>query len=280
MPRIVDRCFVDESVHDTSGFVTTAFVFGDAALEERVSRILKEGGLVPGTDELKSSLRMDADSRLRTARSRVLALANASTQVAVFIGPYNRAAIGKDCLQALQSVLVRNGLAETALDAYFDEGIFVSTSEAQRLQPYYRALTRVQIHPCEDSRLVLGIQVADILAHSFAQIVKAHLTGKDKEVDIGGRSTGYPEGTKAPLAWSLLMNLRYALFTRPIAYEKYEYRLETDPVVLDPLRDDPVKYGQNPVLLGWGIQVAPESGAELRVAVEKAFGKLWLGCIH
>lgn len=280
MSRAVDRCFVDESVHDASGFVVTAFVFADATLEERVSRILIRAGLVPGTDELKSSSRMDSDPRMQAARDHVLTLANTTTKVAVFVGPYNRASIGKDCLQALQSVLVRNGLSAVPLDVYFDEGIFVSTSDAQRLQPYFRALTSVQIHHSENSRLVLGIQVADVLAHSFAQIVKAQLTGRDKEVDIGGPKTGYPEGTKAPLAWSLLMNLRYALFTRPIASAQKDYRVETDPVVLDPLHDDQVTYGQNPVLLGWGIQVAPEAGAELRVAVEKAFGRIWLGCIH
>ncbi len=76
------------------------------------------------------------------------------------------------------------------------------------------------------------------------------------------------------------MSLRYALFTRPMAYEGDLYPLESDPVVLDQVHDDPVGYGQHPTLLGWGVQVAPEASAELRYAVERSLGRLWLGCIH
>lgn len=53
-----------------------------------------------------------------------------------------------------------------------------------------------------------------------------------------------------------------------------------DPVVLDPEYDDPVIYGQHPVLLGWGVQIAPEADEVLRSGVENAFGRIWLGCIH
>ena len=50
----------------------------------------------------------------------------------------------------------------------------------------------------------MGIQVADAVAHSFARILKEELTREKKLVDIGGRGTGYPKGTKAPLGWELL----------------------------------------------------------------------------
>ena len=76
------------------------------------------------------------------------------------------------------------------------------------------------------------------------------------------------------------MSLRYSLFTRPIAGDGQRYPPEVDPVVLDPVRDDPVECGRNPILLGWGIQVAPDASAEVRYAVERSLGKIWLGCIH
>lgn len=280
MARDLTHCYVDESVHEKSGFVATALVFGAPSLESDVARALEEAGLSPRDQELKSSARMDADPRMRAARDAILCLAGSSTRIAVFIGPYDRCTIGKHCLQALQSVLLRNGLTSSCLDVYFDEDIFASASEAERLQPLFRALQNVRIHPRENSRLVLGIQVADVVAHSFGQIVKAEMSGESKEVEIGGPDTGHPDGTKAPLGWSLLMNLRYALLTRPMAYEGEDYPLETDPVVLDPVHDDPVEYGQHPILLGWGVQVAPESEVELRSAVDRSLGRLWLGCIH
>ena len=99
-------------------------------------------------------------------------------------------------------------------------------------------------------------------------------------VDIGGTNTGYPKGTKAPLGWSLLMNLRYALLTRPVVCNGEAYPIESDPVIIDPERDDPVDFSMNPILLGWGVQIAPEANSELRQAVDKGLGRLWLGCIH
>ena len=68
--------------------------------------------------------------------------------------------------------------------------------------------------------------------------------------------------------------------TRPMVYDGGKYRAELDLVVLDPNYDDPVNYGQHPILLGWGVQVAPEASSALRQGVERALGRIWLGCIH
>jgi hypothetical protein len=68
--------------------------------------------------------------------------------------------------------------------------------------------------------------------------------------------------------------------TRPIVYNGRPYSASADPVVLDPANDDLVTYAQNPIMLGWGMQVAPDAKRELREAVERAFGRIWLGCIH
>jgi hypothetical protein len=177
-------------------------------------------------------------------------------------------------------VLIRNAIPPLSLSVYFDEGIFRSASEARRLQSLFQFLQPCSFYPEENSKQRRGIQIADAVAHSFGQIVKAEITGKDKEVDIGGEKTGYPEGTEAPLSWALLMNLRYALLTRPVVYGGDAYDPASDPVVIDPQKDDPVEFGQNPVLLGWGVQVAPESNTKLREAVERKLGKIWMGCIH
>ena len=274
------HCYVDESVQNDSGFVATAFVFAGPAFEGEAERVLREAGLSPRKDELKSSARMDLDPRMRSARGAALNLAGSSARVAVFFGPCNRSTIGKQSLQALQAVLLRNVLATVPLEVHFDEDIFPTVEEAIRLQKLFRILAPVRIHPREDSRLVLGIQIADVVAHSFGQIVKAEISGNSKEVEIGGPATGYPEGTRATLSWSLLMSLRYALFTRPIAYDGDQHPTESDPVVLDPIHDDPVEYGPHPTLLGWGVQVAPEASAGLRYAVERSLGRTWLGCIR
>lgn len=275
-----DHCYIDESIHDSVGVVVTAFIFSDNDFEQEVTEALRKAGLNPPQDEFKSSVRMDMNKSMRKVRSNLLALAGFKSRIAVFFGPFYRPNLGRQTLQALQSVLVRNAIRPNSLIVHFDEEIFPSVTEANRLHSLFHSLKGCEINGSEDSNNCVGIQVADAVAHSFGQIIKESITNKEKMVDIGGPSSGYPKGTKAPLGWSLLMNLRYALFTRPVIFNGEAYPIESDPVVIDPEKDDPVNFCQHPTLLGWGVQVAPEADANLRQAVEKALGKLWLGCIH
>jgi len=278
--KYLTQCYVDESVHHGHNFVVSAFVFSSGRTDLRVSRVLMDAGLKPGVDEFKSGARMTGNPIMQRAREGLLSLANSTAKIGVFVGPLERGTLGKHSLQALQSIIVRNAIQPSKLDVYFDEDIFSSPQEARRLHLLFHFLRAACIHPKEDSRKRLGIQIADAVAGSFGQIVKEALTGDTKEIDIGGPNTGYPRGTMAPLGWSLLMNLRYAMLTRPMVYQGEKYSASADPVILDPIHDDPVNYGQHPILLGWGIQVAPEACNELRRAVEQSLGRIWLGCIH
>jgi hypothetical protein len=274
------HCFVDESIHETSGFAVTSMVFADEDFQGKLSEALCSAGLRVPEEEYKSSARMDKDARMLAARDGIMQLLSTSARVAVVVGPFQRVHLGRQALQALQSVLIRNGIRREGLSVYFDRDVFPSQKEASRLHGLFHGLRKVTIQAHQDSRLILGIQAADAVAHSFGQIVKAAASGNDKMVDIGRPDTGYEPGTMAPLAWELLMTLRHSLLTRPIVCGDVEYPIECDPAVLDPTRDDQVTFGQNPVLLGWGVQVAPESEADLRVHVERALGKIWLGCVH
>lgn len=279
-PNLLTHCFVDESIHKSFGYVVTAFVFASGSLEESVTDTLRKAGLNPPHDEFKSSARMDTDPQMRAARDGLLSLAGRCTRIAVFFGPFSRQHLGRQVLQALQSVVVRNGICPSRLTVHFDEQIFLSSQEASRLHQLFHALRGCVLFPQEDSRIRVGIQVADAVASSFGRILKESLTRAKKMVDVGGAETGYAEGTEAPLGWVLLMSLRYALLTRQVIYNGEPYAAGSDPVVIDPERDDPVTFGQHPVLLGWGVQVAPEAEAVLRRAIEDEFGRLWLGCTH
>lgn len=274
------QCYVDESIHSDCGFAATAFVFASGRIDRTVARALKTSGLQPNSEEFKSRARMDSDHRMVTARSRLLALVGFDIRIAVYFGPFERSSLGQHCLQALQSILVRNGIQPTGLAVYFDQGIFPSTKEGRRIRRLFRFFRGCRIFLEEDSRQRRGIQIADAVASSFGQILKEELTGKRKMVDIGGPDTGYPDGTQAPLGWQLLMGLRYGLLTRQRVYGGDIYDAATDPVIIDPLNDDPLVYDHNPILLGWGVQVSPIADDKLRICVERALGRTWRGCIH
>lgn len=279
------QCYIDESIHSDNGFVVTSFVFASGRFDRAVAGVLKKNGFVPGKDEVKSTARMDRNPKMRAARDSLLALAGSKVHLAVYVGPidswrFGRAALAKHTLQALQSTLIRNSLRPSHLSLYFDRDLFASEKEAARLFELFHYLHPCHFYPKEDSRLRLGLQVADAVANSFAQILKEHVSGKPKMVEIGGRGTGYPKGTKAPLGWHLLMTLRRGLLTRPMINNGEPYDPCADPVILDPMRDDPAVYGQTPVLMGWGVQVAPEAHNDLKIAVQKVLGTIYLGCIH
>lgn len=129
------ECYVDESVHKDLGFVATAFILADSNFAGLVAEALRSSGLVPGCDEVKSSARMDANPQMRAARDALIELAGRSAAIAVVFTPTweMRRKLGKQCLQALQSVLVRNGIEPNRVRAYFDTGIFPSLQEAKRL---------------------------------------------------------------------------------------------------------------------------------------------------
>ena len=283
--RAFTKCYIDESIHTKAGFVVMAFVFASGRFDRAVAQVLNKSGLTPRQDEFKSSMRMDSNPKMRAVRDGLLTLADDDAKVSVYIGPFDaggfeRRNLGKNSLQALQSTLLRNSIKPSRLSVYFDRDIFPSESEAMRLHRLFHYLRACRIHTCEDSHLRLGIQVADAVAHSFAQILKEQITGKKKMVDIGGPGTGYPKKTMAPLGWELLMTLRDGLLTRPMTQNGEQYDAAADPVILDPINDDPANYGQHPILVGWGVQVSPEASEDLRYAVEKCFCRIWLGCIH
>jgi hypothetical protein len=272
------QCYVDESMHPSDGFVVISFVFASGRFNNTVARILLDSGLNPRHEEFKSRLRMDNNSTMRRARAALIELASVTQSIAIYVGPFNstrtdRPRLGKDSLQALQSILIRNDISPSNLSIYFDEDIFPSVEDAARLHNIFHYLKSCRIFAREDSRYRLGIQVSDAIAHSFAQIIKEDISGKKKMIDIG-------ENELVPLGLNLLMKLRHGLYTRPMVYNGEYYRVLSDPVILDPNNDDPIIYGQNPIVLGWGVQVAPEAPDRLRQSVERVLGRIWLGCMH
>ena len=193
------QCYVDESIHVTEGFIVTAFVFSRGRFSVEIASALRDSGLVPGKDEFRSSSRMDSSQSMRRARRNLLGLANTKARVAVYVGEANKKALGKNCLQALQSTMVRNDIRPSMLNVYFDRDIFASEKEAIRLKGLFPFLKPCRIFPQEDSRKRLGVQVADAVAGSFGQIIKESLAGNEKMVDIGGPNAGYAPGTMVPL---------------------------------------------------------------------------------
>lgn len=216
---------------------------------------------------------------MRTLRDRLLSIA-AGTKIAVAFGPaVARRRLGGASLNALDLLMRRNGIRADGVSVYFDQGIFGRSVEAHTLAAALPRLSGLHLFPEEDSRVCLGIQVADVVAHTVAQVVREAITDKRKIVRIGGADTGWHEDEKAPLGWFLLMGLRHSFFTQRVVTDGETFDPETDPLI-QKIDDDPVTVSIEPQLLGWGAVVSDDSTNDLRRAVEKTLGRIWLGCIH
>jgi hypothetical protein len=246
------HCYIDESIHESLGFVALAFVFTEDEPTAVVSKALTEAGI----GEFKSGARMATNPRMQQAREELFTAINNHARIAVVFAPHHvfvRSPLGKQLLQALQSVLIRNGIRPQGLTLHIDEGIFTSALEAKRLIGIFRFLGPAEFRSAEASHECLGIQLADLVSHTFAQIVREALTGTRKEVDVGGADTGYADGTRMELGVALLMSIRHAILARRMVAEGDDFDPATDPVILGP-DDDQSSTVSSPRRLGGGCR--------------------------
>ena len=273
------NCFIDESVHRNLGFAASAFVFSSSDLDVHIAEVLQRRGLDPRRDEFKSGARMVGNAPLQEIRADLFDLIRRHTHLAVVFGPTDRGGrLGRHCLQALQSVLVRNGISPVDLNVFFDNGIFPSQAEARALWSLYSFLAPADFHPAEDSRVCRGIQAADLAAHTFAQVLRDELLPEPRRVAFDPDFPGEPPGSLR-LSMLLLGNIRRAVLSRRIVVGGEHYDPATDPVVFGP-DDDFTVYGAEPEVFGWGVQVATEASEDLRRAVRNSLDRIWLGCMH
>lgn len=273
--------FIDESIHDKLGYIVTAFIYSRDDLEYQVSSALLSVGLKPKIDEYKSGIYMANYPEMQALRDKLLNIAS-DTKIAINISSsQSRNSLGHQCLKSLSKIILKNGIATDKLYIYFDEDIINNPNEIDTYKQAFDNLKEIKIYPNEDSIIRMEIQVADVVAHSIAQIVKEDLTGKNKMLDIGGPNTGYEKGTIAPLGWILKMSLRYSFFIRPVIYKSNIEKIDIcrNPLIIDN-DDDIVDSSIEPELIGWGIQIDNSLNPKIKDSVRNVLGQIWLGCIH
>lgn len=282
MRKLPNHIFVDESIHSHLGFILTAFVCVIGDPQQRLSNILSELRFSPGKDEYKSRTLMSNNPRMRELRERLFEMARNHSYVAILITPaLEREALGHYIISALRTIIIRNGLDVSILKLYFDQGIFRSAQKGLDCANKLAELSGIEFFFEQDSKKVLGLQIADAISHATSQVLREALTGTSKQVDIGGENTGYPEGTLSDLGWSLLMTLRYSFFVRPVVLAQYDSDINPSmEAVIVSDEEELIQKSQNPDLFGWGVLVSDEVTPEIKKIVEGVFGTLWLGCIH
>lgn len=255
--------YFDETIQERGGFIIGAFVYSPIDLTPEIMAAVEKVGLSPGVDEFKSGARMDrnpAQSKLRDLLSAVLS----ETNVGVVVLPSNdRAALGNEALLALSKFVNANALSQDSHKVYFDEGIKVDPHVMHLFASTGGAICELNFS--QNSKIVSGIQLADLAAHSLGGMLLEELGIISKTVRPGDRM-GYHPDDEVELGFELWASLRYQFFRAP----------QPNP---GPIPEDPV--GEQIFdVASYGLHVSKDCSSTLRHAALKRFGQSYLGCIH
>lgn len=258
--------YFDESKHPTrGGFIAGAFVATPDDITPAVAAALRAEGLTPGADEFKSSANMRAHPEQARLRQQLQGVLHDRATIALVILPHDALpALGAEALEGLGKLLARHeSLQGRDHRVYFDEQVFPSHAAAEREVRSARLPASVELLVEQDSRKVLGLQLADLTAHACATLLLSQLGHVRKSVKAGPNS-GYDPDLDIDLAFELWARLRWKFFCGPMPRaDEMESQLDFKVPVLD-----------------YGVFVSARCPPALRQAAEACFGEMYLGCIH
>jgi len=253
--------FLDDSKHPTAGFCLSSIVFTESDPQKYVEQILLNHGLQPGHDELKSSSRMK-DGPANVAIRDDLKNYLRCCKVGVAMSP-TEGSLYADSAALLQKMLGHSDVGQAEHTIFVDREIAPSKRE-QEVFLAVRGAERCHFHFEQDSKVVGGIQLADLSAHICAIMMKDSLGLITKRVRAGENS-GYDPDSDMELGFEMFATIRYSFLgiCAPYVQEEPQPRLQHFLLISD-----------------YGLQVSDALPETLRAAAESRFGSLYLGCIH
>jgi hypothetical protein len=256
--------YFDESIHPKCNFILGAFAYSEDSLDGPVSDALRHCGLTPRVDEFKSGTYMTGNHVQVSARALLKSIVRNYCRIGVVIAPnVPRRLIGHEALNGLNKILATASFRSSSHEVFFDRGIFAGSVAGQ-----VEAETICDGRPCrfhfeQDSRKILGLQVADLVAHTCATMLLAEL-GSVKKTVKAGPDSGYDPDADMPLEFELWAGLRYNFFaTGPPPYDTWESQLDFKVDVESK-----------------GLHVSRSCDESIKNAALSRFGSMYLGCIH
>jgi hypothetical protein len=251
--------YVDDSTRSVAGFVLCAAVVAPDGIEELVARALIAAGITPGEGEYKSGARMHGRENLVELKHTLNGILSSHCSVGIVVAPAQASArVGPLVVDGIAHIIRANSLEADVTSAFLDQGMFRSLEEARANWSAKPDLCKISLHAEQDSRNVLGIQLADAAAHVCGSMLQDRLVPSGKTVKAGENS-GYDPDDDLELGFALWGALRYAFF-----------------------RGGPVHPDGDPALADAtsGLFIAPQCSADLTAAAIQRFGSVYMGCIH
>ena len=256
--------YFDESVHSRAHFALGAFAYSEVALDNAVADALQSVGLRPGVDEFGSGFRMDREPVQAQARNLLKRVIRDHCRIELVIASEkSRPTLGNEALLGLDKILATNQFASDSHEVFFDEGIYASPEVPEAVASWIRNSHHCTFHFNQNSVVVMGLQVADLVAHTCATMLLAQL-GVVKKLVKAGENSGYDPNSEGPLEFELWAGLRYNFFSAaPPPVDTWQSQLDFQVNVESR-----------------GLHIADSCDPKIREAAVVRFGKMYLGCIH
>jgi hypothetical protein len=255
--------YFDESIHERGGFILGAFVYSDGDLSQPVADALSSVGLQPGIDEFKSGGR-DEDRQRRFSLRHLLRMVMQGTKVgAVLSGIDERHRLGEDALIGLTRFIEVNKLGRGHV-VVMDQGVMFSR-RAEAVDTF-EARTGSRCSLGQDSRMLGGLQVADLAAHSLSTMVLETMGLVSKKVR-SGRYLGYgDDDLDVEIGFELWVTTRHCLFQHHFVTEEMLERNEMEAMTADTAT--------------YALYISPGCSPQAQTAALEALGKMYMGCIY
>ncbi len=253
--------YLDDSKHQRFGFSLAAFVICDSDPTEHITSVFQGFGYDPEAFEYKSSSKMGNDESLRALRSALKSFIGRRCKIAVCVVDGDKR-LGPAALELLTVTLSHSHLKGHSHEVFFDEGLFQSSKFASQLVDGDPRFGLCNFHFEQDSRKHLGIQLADIVAHTCSTMLLETLGHITKKVVLNMPGDSVYDGLEVELGFEMWAGIRYAFLSNNKPNPKDDFDLAYVDVY------------------PWGLFV--DDGVDERIynsAMER-FGENYLGCIH
>ena len=203
---------------------------------------------------------MKGDERLQKLRSALKAYIGRSCKIAVCSvdGDKN---IGPAALKLLSKALDHPQLAKRQHQVFFDEGLFRSAKAAAALADDI-GFASCEFHFEQDSRTILGIQLADVAAHTCSTMLLETLGHATKKIVINEPGDTVYHDMEIELGFEMWAGIRYAFLCQNKAGSGADFDFA------------------NVDVYPWGLFIDASVSEQIATAAMERFGENYLGCIH
>jgi hypothetical protein len=260
---IPKHVYVDESFVPNNDLLIAGLVFSPIDLATGVDSVLVKHGFVPGHDEFKSTNRFREEPRWSLVRDGLLRLLHDSdVRIAAIVGSYRNdyRHLGNVVFSMLLQVAQHGGFNAGNLIVELDRDLRRDDARLAMQKRDAGPESVPQMNFGADSKLVGGVQVADLIAGSVRTILVEHLHNNPATV-VFGEAEGYDPGTEIILSEEILMHLAWSFYA-------------------DALQPD--EYGTQNVWTAFpaGALITESTSPDVRRAAKERLGSLWRGCAH